>query len=149
MGVQWTCLALLDLPQPVALTRLLQVCKAWRNAENLQALPKHLFSFFGWKRLMGLGKSGNVLAGGKLFKMAMWLISTSFLQLESILGQELHPGNQAFKFRLRRKIACIPFGMFLLKIAHTAGNWCPASANWALSGPCSFFQQWETVKAHS
>lgn len=74
--------------------------------------------------------------------MAEWLISTSFLQLESILGQELHPGNQAFKCRLRRKeIAHIPFGLFLLKIPHTNGNWCPTCSNWTWSGPCSFSQR--------
>lgn len=105
------------------------------NVENLPPLPEHLSS--DGKEMVCLGKPGNTLAVGKLFQMAMWLISTSFLQLESILGQELHPGNQAFKCRLRRKeIACMPFGLFLLKIAHTDGNWCPASAN------CTFSQRW-------
>lgn len=84
----------------------------------------------------------------KLFKMAKWLISTSFLQLESILGQELHPGNQAFKCRLRRKeIAHIPFGFLLLKIPHTNGNWCPACPDWTWSGPCSLSQRGGTVTA--
>lgn len=133
--VRWMYLDFLDFHGFDLASGGLESVKKCRKSSPSAWTP--FFFFSDGKEMVRLGKPGNALAVGKLFQMATWLISTSFLQLESILGQELHPGNQAFKCRLRRKeIACMPFGLFLLKIAHTNGNWCPASAN------RTFSQRW-------